>query len=112
MPAEDLEQVKLETEPHLGDFLDNPGHTDGGFFAVQTKRVMGLVGKSKAFIEKVSSQNLFRAVAERILGQEQKLRVGQNLVSSTSMPQLSSTLIFSARPGASTQRLHAAPPPR
>lgn len=50
---------------------------------------MGIVDKSKVFIEKISGQKLLRADTERILAHGQKFWVGHNLVSSTSMPQLS-----------------------
>lgn len=102
VPAADLAQIEKDTRPYLD--ADKPWN--GDFFPAQTRRVNGLAGKSKAFMEKVVCYKPYQDVCRTLLSSTVSNYLGQTLQTSTSEPQLNSTIVFSIGPGAAPQGLH------
>lgn len=100
--ATDLAQIEEDTRPYLD--ADKPWK--GNFFPVQTRRVNGLAGKSKVFMEKIVCYKLYQEVCRTLLSSTVSNYLGQELQTSTSEPQLNNTIIFSIGPGAAAQGLH------
>ncbi|UKZ80187.1 hypothetical protein TrVFT333_007944 [Trichoderma virens FT-333] len=76
------------------------------FFPPQTRRVLGLVGKSTAFTHAIPANHLYRSVCSRLLSSTNRSWYGYQLNTTVSEPQLSNTIVFSIGPGAKRQELH------
>jgi ectoine hydroxylase-related dioxygenase (phytanoyl-CoA dioxygenase family) len=95
-----------EIEKATRHYLQNDGDWSGDFFPKETKRVMGLIGKSPTYIEHVVQNRFALAVADRFLTSTYKCWVGNELKTFVSKPQLNNTITFSIAPGARDQELH------
>jgi ectoine hydroxylase-related dioxygenase (phytanoyl-CoA dioxygenase family) len=98
----DLDEIHKDVAPYL---YKNQSY-DGSFFAKESSRVCGVVGKSKAFTEKIACNPLKTEVTDRLLTHHIKFWTGDNLQEATAKPQISSTIVFSITPGAKDQPLH------
>lgn len=78
----------------------------GSFFPSQTRRVNGLASKSKVFMDEVVNYRPYQEVCRTLLSSTQTSWVGAERKTSTSVPQLNNTIIFSIGPGAAAQELH------
>ncbi|KAJ5377263.1 uncharacterized protein N7496_004672 [Penicillium cataractarum] len=78
----------------------------GDFFPPETRRVMGLVEKSKIFTDLIPGNRLYRDVCDTLLTSTHESWLGQTLETSVSKPQLNNTIVFSIGPGARRQELH------
>ncbi|KAH9214097.1 phytanoyl-CoA dioxygenase family protein [Leptodontidium sp. 2 PMI_412] len=78
----------------------------GEFFPPETRRVMGLVEKSKIFTDSIPGNKLYRDVCDELLTSWHESYHGQKLMKSESKPQLNNTIVFSIAPGAKRQELH------
>lgn len=97
---DDFARIEKDTRAcTLGDKAWN-----GDFFPKETKRVMGLIGKSP--VKAVVQSPLALGAAERILTSEYKCWIGQEYKTFVSKPQLNHTIIFTIAPGARNQELH------
>ncbi|KAM0545393.1 hypothetical protein ACHAPJ_011377 [Fusarium lateritium] len=100
--TEDLAQIENDTRA----YIQGDGAWAGDFFPKETKRVMGLVGKSPVFTMAIVQHPLALAAAEQILTSTYKCWVGNEWKTFVSKPQLNNTIIFSIAPGAIDQELH------
>ncbi|CAG9997141.1 unnamed protein product [Clonostachys byssicola] len=99
---DDLAQIEKDTRICiLGDKA-----WGGDFFPKETKRVMGLIGKSPTFTRAIVQSPLAVAAAEKILTSTYSCWVGDEWKTFVSKPQLNNTIIFSIAPGARNQELH------
>jgi len=78
----------------------------GEFFPPETRRVMGLVEKSKSFTDSIPGNKLYQDVCGELLTSWHESWHGQKLMKSESKPQLNNTIVFSIAPGAKRQELH------
>ncbi|OAL25870.1 hypothetical protein AYO20_10332 [Fonsecaea nubica] len=101
-----LDQIEKDTRPELGDPLSSEKNHMSDTFSEQSKRVLGLPGKSKTYMEQVVQHPLFKAIRDELLTAHFKHWFGDKLHESHGKPQLHNTIIFSVRPGAKTQGLH------
>ncbi|KAJ5692007.1 hypothetical protein N7462_001430 [Penicillium macrosclerotiorum] len=78
----------------------------GDFFPPETRRVMGLVEKSKVFTDLIPGNRLYQHVCGTLLISTQDSWLGQILETSDSHRQLNNTIFFSIGPSARRQELH------
>jgi ectoine hydroxylase-related dioxygenase (phytanoyl-CoA dioxygenase family) len=90
----------------LRPFLDNDKAWDGDFFPRETRRCMGLLGKSSTCAEKVIMHPLYQAACEKFLTTKNWFWSGHEKISAESKPQIMNTVAFSIGPGAKAQGLH------
>lgn len=102
LSAAQLALIEKDVRPWIE--LDRPWA--GEFFPLETRRVMGLVEKSKAFTDLIPGNRLYRDVCDTLLMSTHESWLGQNLEKSVSHPQLNNTIVFSIGPGARRQELH------
>lgn len=98
-----LNKIENDVRPHIQE--DRPW-VGVDFFPPETRRVMGLIGKSRTFSDNVPANPLFRAVCSRLLSSSYSSWYGYQLNTTVSEPQLSNTIVFSIGPGAKRQELH------
>lgn len=98
-----LDSIEKDVRYHL--LADKPWE-GVDFFPPETRRVMGLVGKSRAFTEAIPNNRLYRDVCSRLLSSTNRSWYGYQLNTTVSEPQLSNTIVFSIGPGAKRQELH------
>lgn len=98
-----LAAIEKDVRPHID--ADRPW-VGVDFFPPETRRVMGLVGKSQTFTESIPGNKLYRDVCSRLLSSTHKAWLGYQLNTTVSEPQLSNTIVFSIGPGAARQELH------
>ncbi|RFU23857.1 hypothetical protein B7463_g12480, partial [Scytalidium lignicola] len=99
-----LANIESDVRPYIE--ADRPWQGVVDFFPPETRRVMGLVGKSRTFIENIPANKLYRDVCSRLLSSTHSTWLGYRLNTNVSEPQLSNTIVFSIGPGASRQELH------
>ncbi|KAF2456313.1 phytanoyl-CoA dioxygenase family protein [Lineolata rhizophorae] len=102
LTAAELAQLEEDVRPHL----EADVAWDGDFFPKETRRVCGLVGKSRAFTERVCLHELYKGICDALLSSRFEYWVGQEKHVSVSKPQINSTTVLSIRPGARAQELH------
>ena len=102
VPQAQLSLIEADVRPHLE--ADAPW--SGSFFPPETRRAMGLAGKSPTFMRSIPAHPLYQAVCTCILQSTYKSYTGQTLETSISPPQLNNTIVFSIGPGARAQDLH------
>lgn len=100
---DDLAQIEKDTRPYIN--ADKPWTMDD-FFPPETRRVMGLLNKSRAFIEAIPANRLYQSVSDALLTDTIYDYCGQKLETFTSKPQLNNTIVFSIGAGAKAQELH------
>lgn len=99
----ELSQIESDVRP----WLDKDKPWDGTFFPPETRRAVGLLGKSKTFAVKIVGNGLWLEVVDALLTSEMKVNwVGDKIESSVGKPQLNNTVVFSIGPGARDQALH------
>lgn len=98
-----LDAIEKDIRPHIQ--VDKPW-VGVDFFPPETRRVMGLVGKSRTFTENIPANALYLDVCSRLLSSSYSSWYGYQLNTTTSEPQLSNTIVFSIGPGAKRQELH------
>jgi ectoine hydroxylase-related dioxygenase (phytanoyl-CoA dioxygenase family) len=98
-----LEKIENDVRPHIE--TDRPW-VGVDFFPPETRRVMGLIGKSRTFTETIPINSLYRDVCSRLLCSTYRSWYGYQLNTTVSEPQLSNTIVFSIGPGAKRQELH------
>jgi len=76
------------------------------FFPPETRRVMGLVGKSRIFTDNIPGNRLYRDICSRLLSSTHSAWLGYQRNTTVSEPQLSNTIVISIGPGANRQELH------
>ncbi|KAH6951176.1 phytanoyl-CoA dioxygenase family protein [Ilyonectria sp. MPI-CAGE-AT-0026] len=94
-------QVKAELKPHF----DADSGDKSGFFPSTTQRATGLVAKSPACVDLITTPLLID-VANELLSDTYPHWLGQNRVTVTTKPILSSTVGFRVNPGSPQQGLH------
>lgn len=97
-----INTIERETRPEI----EGGQEFKGSFFPPQTRRVNGLASKSKVFIDKIVNYKPYQDVCSTLLSSTQTSWVGEERKTSTSVPQLNNTIIFSIGPGATAQGLH------
>ncbi|KAL2674357.1 hypothetical protein Neosp_012808 [[Neocosmospora] mangrovei] len=100
--AEDLAAIEKDTRK----FIQTDGEWTGEFFPKETKRVMGLAGKSTVYMKTIAQNALARAVANKLLTSTHSCWIGSEWKTFVGKPQLNNTVIFSIAPGARDQDLH------
>lgn len=95
-----------EIETVIRPYIQIDGDWNGDFFPKETKRVMGLIGKSPSYVKHVVQNEIALSVANRFLTSTYKCWVGNELKTFISKPQLNNTITFSIAPGARDQELH------
>ncbi|EWG50096.1 hypothetical protein FVEG_09423 [Fusarium verticillioides 7600] len=98
----DLDVIETDTRK----FIQSDGEWAGEFFPKETKRVMGLAGKSPIYMKTIAMHPLARAVANNLLTSTHSCWIGSEWKTFVSKPQLNNTVIFSIAPGARDQDLH------
>ncbi|KAL8670382.1 MAG: hypothetical protein Q9168_005077 [Polycauliona sp. 1 TL-2023] len=78
----------------------------GDFWATETRRITGCMGKSDAYALKVVGNDLWQDVGRHFLTSTLHWWIGDKQEHSTSKPQLNNTSVFKIRPGATAQALH------
>ncbi|KAJ5726586.1 phytanoyl-CoA dioxygenase family protein [Penicillium malachiteum] len=97
-----LLQIEYDVRPFIN--LDKPW--TGDFFPPETRRVCGLAGKSRTFMDLVVGNALYQDVCSILLTSTHCSYYGQKREESVSHPQLNNTIVFSIGPGARNQELH------
>lgn len=103
---EHLDQIEHDLRPELGDPLEASDAPLDSFFSKESKRILGLPGKSKAYMEQIVQHPTYKAVRDELLTAHFKHWWGGDLLESHSKPQLNTAIVFSVRPGAKDQSLH------
>lgn len=97
-----LAEIEKDTRHHI----QSDTEWTGEFFPKETKRVMGLIGKSPLYTKTIVENPLGRAVADRLLSSTFSCWIGSEWKTFVGKPQLNNTVIFSIGPGARDQDLH------
>lgn len=97
-----LNSIEMDTRC----YLEEQGGWKGDFFPSETRRVCGLAGKSKHFMNIIPGNELYQAVCNAMLSSQMGCWVGSEWKTSVSKPQINNTIIFSIHPGARDQELH------
>ncbi|KAF9770750.1 hypothetical protein IL306_011649 [Fusarium sp. DS 682] len=100
--AQDLSAIEKDTRK----FIQTDGEWTGEFFPEETKRVVGLAGKSTIYVKTIAQNPLARAVANNLLTSTYSCWIRSDWKTFVSKPQLNNTVIFSIAPGARDQDLH------
>lgn len=98
---EHAQRIKDELKPHF----DADVGDKSGFFPNTTQRATGLVAKSAACVDLMTNPLLID-VANALLSDTYTHWLGQNRVTVTTKPILSSTVGFRVNPGSAQQGLH------
>jgi ectoine hydroxylase-related dioxygenase (phytanoyl-CoA dioxygenase family) len=98
----DLAAIERDVRPHI--LKDQPWA--GEFFPPETRRVTGLVEKSRTFTETVVGNQLYQEVCDKLLTAVDESWIGQTKEISIAPPQINNTIVFSIGPGAKRQELH------
>jgi ectoine hydroxylase-related dioxygenase (phytanoyl-CoA dioxygenase family) len=85
--------------------VPSPGYS-GAFFPKETRKVLGLAGKSKTFCTDILMHPLWKAVYDILLTTTTQSWNGDELNTCVSKPQLSATGLLAITPGAKPQPLH------
>ncbi|KAF4949081.1 hypothetical protein FGADI_9155 [Fusarium gaditjirri] len=93
-------------EKDVRPYLEADAPWKGDFFPPETRRVYGLAGKSRQFMDHIVANSLYQSVCDKLLTSRFISYLGQKLEISTSTPQLNNTMVFSIGPGARNQELH------
>ncbi|KAF1960674.1 phytanoyl-CoA dioxygenase family protein [Byssothecium circinans] len=100
---EELDKIERDVRPHL----DAAQPWEGDFWPPQTRKVMGLMGKSNAFALSIVGNPVWQRVGKYFLTSVLENNwVGFKQENSVSEPQLNNTVVFSIGPGAAAQVLH------
>lgn len=97
-----IDQVCREIQPHL----NTGGVHDGVTFPTGSRRVCGLVGKSRTFATKLLTLPLYQEVSRKLLGRETTVWYGYEQTTSRSEPQITNSMAFWVGPGSEAQGLH------
>lgn len=101
VPEDVAARMRAELKPHFdGDKVD-----PSGFFLTTTKRATGLVGISPTFVEYITTP-LLTEVANKVLTSTFTYWLGEEQVTVSAKPQISSTVGFRVNPGGKAQALH------
>ncbi|KAL6240650.1 hypothetical protein RBB50_012477 [Rhinocladiella similis] len=98
----DLAAIEKNTRP----YIDADKAWDGEFFPRETRRVMGLAGKSSVYMQHIVFNQIYQDVCEKILSSSYGCWVGKEWKQSISKPQLNNAAVLSIGPGARDQELH------
>lgn len=99
---DDLAAIETDVRPHI--LKDQPWQ--GEFFPPETRRVTGLVQKSRTFTERVPGNPVYQEICNKLLTSVHESWLGQKPEVSVSPPQINNTIVFSIAPGARRQELH------
>ncbi|ORY26037.1 phytanoyl-CoA dioxygenase family protein [Naematelia encephala] len=100
-------QMKSELQPYLDAQAPKPGQEwQGSFFPKTTRKVSGVLTRSKTFGTALTMNPLYLALNDRILSRRNKMRNTQTPKWSTAKPQVNQTSILEIHPGAIEQDLH------
>ncbi|KAI9793231.1 MAG: hypothetical protein M1816_000652 [Peltula sp. TS41687] len=103
LSRETVNEIEREVRP----YLDAAQPWKGDFWPPETRKVMGLMGKSEQFALNVVGNPVWQKVGEHFLTSVlADYWVGDEKQESVSAPQLNNTVIFSIGPGAKAQVLH------
>lgn len=98
-----LDQLEADIRPHLNAAKPAPGT----FWPPQTRKVMGCMGKSKAFANHIVGNPIWQKIGEHFLTSRLEWNwVGDKREQSVAGPQLNNTVVFSIGPGGYAQVLH------
>jgi ectoine hydroxylase-related dioxygenase (phytanoyl-CoA dioxygenase family) len=100
--SETLSKLKAELSPYLAH---DEGY-EGAFFPRQTRRVLGVAGKSPTYCEELIAHPLWKEVTEILLTTTSSNWNGDELFESVSKPQINATAPAAIGPGARAQPLH------
>jgi ectoine hydroxylase-related dioxygenase (phytanoyl-CoA dioxygenase family) len=103
LSADHVAQIEKDVRPHIE--ADRPWTADD-IWPPETRRVMGLLDKSRTFVEAIPANTLYQTVSDKFLSDTIQAYLGDKLETETSKPQLNNTIIFSIGPGARDQVLH------
>ncbi|KAI5478019.1 phytanoyl-CoA dioxygenase family protein [Pseudohyphozyma bogoriensis] len=98
-----------QMEKDFRPFIEKDKKWEGTFFPPTTRRVSGLVGKSRTFTNEVVAHPVYWDITHKILTTTFKCWVGDEMTENVSQPQLSNTIVFSIGPAgdeAINQALH------
>lgn len=95
------EKIRQDLRPHF----EADGGDKSGFFPTTTRRATGLLAISEGCVD-LALNPLFNGVANRLLTDDFTYWLGQEKHTSTSKPQISSTVGFQVNPGGKQQGLH------
>lgn len=101
VPKEVAERIREDLKPHFDSDKADPS----GFFPTTTQRATGLVGISPAYVEFMTTPILIE-VANRHLTSKFTYFLGEEPVTVSAKPQISSTVGFRVNPGGKAQALH------
>ncbi|KAI5477095.1 Phytanoyl-CoA dioxygenase [Pseudohyphozyma bogoriensis] len=79
-------------------YLDADKEWEDDFFPPTSRRVVGLLGKSDTFTNTVFNHPVYQSVCDKILTSSYRGWFGSERFESTSLPQLSSSIVFSIGP--------------
>ncbi|KAL4789159.1 hypothetical protein BDV19DRAFT_383326 [Aspergillus venezuelensis] len=96
----------FDVEQDTRKYILADGEWVGDFFPKETRRVSGLVGKSKIIIKDIVENQLFQEISDGLLTTKSKFWIGVKQDEAVSRPQLNNTIIFSVNPVARAQTLH------
>lgn len=85
--ASDLAQMEQDVRPHI---VGDKAWT-GSFFPAQTRRVTGLVTKSRTFTDKVIMNPVYQRICDKFLTSYHDGHLGKEFVPCVSKPQLQNT---------------------
>ncbi|KAL8659879.1 MAG: hypothetical protein Q9202_006905 [Teloschistes flavicans] len=95
-----------ELNHDFAPYFDRAKPLKSDFWAKETRRVTGCMGKSKAYALDVVGNDLWQEVGRYFLTSTLHWWVGDKKEHSTSKPQLNNTSVFKIRPNAVAQALH------
>lgn len=99
---ETLEALEKDLRPHI----EADEQWEGDFFPKETRRVMGLAGKSPLYTKSIVLHPLYQGVCRGMLKSEYGCWVGKEWKTSVSLPQLNNGAVLSILPGGRDQDLH------
>jgi hypothetical protein len=102
LTPDEIRQIESDIRPTLDADLPWPG----SFFPSETRRAMGLLGKSPTFARALVMNPLYQAVSKVFLEEEYWCWNGKEKLHNVSPAQLHNTVAFSIGPGAKAQGLH------
>lgn len=96
-----------QVEKDIRAYLEKDSKWSGDIFPEESKRVCGMVGKSRTAAERIIGNELYQAVCDYFLSDTISAFWGcGEPTDSVSKPQLNNSIVFSIRPGARNQDLH------
>jgi ectoine hydroxylase-related dioxygenase (phytanoyl-CoA dioxygenase family) len=100
-------ETVAEIEKDVRPYLSAAEAWNGDFWPPETRKVMGLMGKSEKFALNVVGNPIWQRIGEHFLTSVlNDYWVGSEKLESVSKPQLNNTVVFSVGPGAKAQVLH------